>query len=91
MSRYFDAKAAFARVRHNPIRPIHPNPNCDERQNSTNSVNRVPPDVDAFEERAAIVEYVAGMTRIEAEDFAAQLQGFDNVISFKAAIRKPPN
>jgi hypothetical protein len=46
------------------------------------------PDVDAFEERAAIVEYDAGMIRHEAEDFAAQLQGYPNVISFKAAVRK---
>jgi hypothetical protein len=34
------------------------------------------PDIDAFEERAAIVEYDAGATRGQAEDLAAQAQGF---------------
>lgn len=34
------------------------------------------PDIDAFEERAAIIEYEAGATRRQAEDRAAQAQGF---------------
>lgn len=34
------------------------------------------PDIDAFEERAAIMEYEGGMTRKEAEYLAAQAQGF---------------
>ena len=34
------------------------------------------PDIDAFEERAAIAEYEAGLTRKQAEDLAAQAQGF---------------
>lgn len=34
------------------------------------------PDIDAFEERAAIAEYDGGLTRREAEDLAAQAQGF---------------
>jgi len=34
------------------------------------------PDIEAFEERAAIIEYDAGATRKQAEDLAAQAQGF---------------
>ena len=36
----------------------------------------VPPDIEAFEERAAIAEFDGGLTRAEAEDVAAQDQGF---------------
>ena len=42
------------------------------------------PDTDAFEERAAIVEFDGGLSRADAEDLAAQYQGYDNVIAFKA-------
>lgn len=34
------------------------------------------PDIDAFEERAAIVEYDGGLSRSRAEDVAAKAQGF---------------
>ena len=34
------------------------------------------PDIDAFEERAAIAEYDGGLTRSEAENLAARVQGF---------------
>jgi hypothetical protein len=34
------------------------------------------PDIDAFEERAAIIQYEGGVTRSKAEDLAAQAQGF---------------
>ncbi|MGR3586913.1 MAG: hypothetical protein ACU0BH_00255 [Paracoccaceae bacterium] len=34
------------------------------------------PFIDAFEERAAIMQYDGGLTRAEAEDRAAQAQGF---------------
>lgn len=34
------------------------------------------PDIDAFEERAAIMEYEGGLSRRQAEDRAAQAQGF---------------
>ncbi|WP_282022560.1 hypothetical protein [Ruegeria faecimaris] len=34
------------------------------------------PDIDAFEERAAIAEYDGGCTRKAAEDLAARAQGF---------------
>ena len=36
------------------------------------------PDIDAFEERAAIVQYEGGLSRAAAEDRAAQEQGFRN-------------
>lgn len=36
------------------------------------------PDIDAFEERAAIAEYDGGLPRSEAEDLAALAQGFPN-------------
>lgn len=38
----------------------------------------VPPNFEAFEERAAIVEFDGGLTRRESEDVAAQDQGFIN-------------
>ena len=44
------------------------------------------PDIDAFEERAAIAEFDGGLTRREAETMAAQSQGFRNVVKFKAAV-----
>lgn len=34
------------------------------------------PDIDAFEERAAIAEYDGGLSRSEAENLAARAQGF---------------
>lgn len=34
------------------------------------------PDIDAFEERAAIMEYDGGLSRAREEDKAAQAQGF---------------
>lgn len=34
------------------------------------------PDIDAFEERAAIAQYDGGLTREAAEDLAARAQGF---------------
>ena len=34
------------------------------------------PDIDAFEERAAIMQYDGGLSRAKAEDRAAQAQGF---------------
>jgi hypothetical protein len=34
------------------------------------------PDIDAFEERAAIIQYDGGLSRKQAEDLAAQGQGF---------------
>ena len=36
------------------------------------------PDIEAFEERAAINEYDGRLTRVQAEDLAAQEQGFDS-------------
>jgi hypothetical protein len=34
------------------------------------------PDIDAFEERAALMEYEGGLSRLKAEDEAATAQGF---------------
>ena len=34
------------------------------------------PDIEAFEERAAIAEYDGGLNRKQAEDLAARAQGF---------------
>ena len=34
------------------------------------------PDIEAFEERAAIIQYDGGVSRLKAEDLAAQAQGF---------------
>lgn len=34
------------------------------------------PDIEAFEERAAIPEYEGGLTRLQAENLAALEQGF---------------
>ena len=34
------------------------------------------PDIEAFEERAAIIQYDGGLSRSRAEDLAAQAQGF---------------
>jgi hypothetical protein len=34
------------------------------------------PDIDAFEERAAIIQYDGGLSRSRAEDEAARSQGF---------------
>ena len=43
------------------------------------------PDTDAFEERAAIAQYDGGLSRADAEDLAAQCQGYENVMAFRAA------
>jgi hypothetical protein len=40
------------------------------------------PDIDAFEERAAIAEYDGGLSRSEAEDLAARQQGFGNAEAY---------
>ena len=37
----------------------------------------VPPDIEVFEERAAIAEFDGGLSRRDAEDVAARGQGFD--------------
>ena len=40
------------------------------------------PDIEAFEERAAIAEYDGGLSRSEAEDLAAQMQGFASAVAY---------
>ena len=43
------------------------------------------PDTDAFEERAAIAEFDGGLSRADGEQLAAQYQGYENVVAFRAA------
>ena len=45
------------------------------------------PDIEAFEERAAIAEYDGGLTRQDAEDLAAQAQGFQDREHYWAWLR----
>ncbi len=42
------------------------------------------PDIDAFEERAAIAQFDGGLTRKQAEDLAAQRQGFADADAYWA-------
>lgn len=42
----------------------------------------VPPDIEAFEERAAIAEFDGGLSRADAEDVAARDQGFVNADAY---------
>ena len=88
MSRYFDAQAALAEIQGNPISPICPIPDAEPIRNRVNRMNRVTPNVEIFEERAAIAEYDGGLSRSDAEQLAAQCQGFENVVAFRAAQRK---
>lgn len=44
------------------------------------------PDIDAFEERVAIAEYDGGLSRHQAEDLAAQAQGFASAQDYWAAL-----
>ncbi|WP_244294904.1 MULTISPECIES: hypothetical protein [Paracoccus] len=44
------------------------------------------PDIDEFEERAAIMEYDGGLSRSMAEDRAAQEQGFRDAAQFREAL-----
>ena len=85
MARFFDAQAALAEIQGSPIPPIRPTSAVETGRNSTNSTNRVPPDTDAFEERAAIIEFDGGLTRREAEDLAAKAQGYRDVLEFRTA------
>ena len=42
------------------------------------------PDIDAFEERAAIAQFDGGLTRALAEDLAAQRQGYTDANAYWA-------
>jgi len=85
MARFFNARAALAEIQSNPIDAIRPISQPETPPNRTNRVNRVPPDVEIFEERAAIAEFDGGFSRPQAEDLAARAQGYDNVVQFRAA------
>jgi hypothetical protein len=45
---------------------------------------RLVPDIDDFEERAAIAQFDGGWSRSEAEDLAARLQGFAGAAAYWA-------
>ena len=45
------------------------------------------PDIEVFEERAAIAEYDGGLTRQDAEDLAAQAQRFQDREHYWAWLR----
>lgn len=45
------------------------------------------PNLEAFEERAAIIEYDGGVSRAEAERQAAQAQGFETAAALRGALR----
>ena len=40
------------------------------------------PDIEAFEERAAIAQYDGGLTRLQAENLAAQDQAFGSAADY---------
>lgn len=44
------------------------------------------PDIDAFEERAAIMQYDGGLSRSVAEHRAAQAQGFRDAEHFREVL-----
>lgn len=44
------------------------------------------PDIEAFEERAAIIEHDGGLPRQVAEDRAAQAQGFRDAAHFREVL-----
>jgi hypothetical protein len=44
------------------------------------------PDIDAFEERAAIMQYDGGLTRSRAEDEAARAQGFRDAAHYRQVL-----
>lgn len=85
MARFFDANAALAKLQSNAIHPIRPIPSASGAKNRANSTNRVPPSLESFEERAAIIEFDAGMSRTQAECLAAECQGFGSVVEFRRA------
>ena len=49
-------------------------------------MTRVPPDIEAFEERAAIAEHDGGLTRAAAENVAAREQGYDTADAYWAVL-----
>jgi len=57
------------------------------RAEGSNSEN-AGPDLDAFEERAAIMEFDGDLTRAEAEGLAVRAQGYADVIDFMAVVAR---
>ncbi|MDR5655125.1 hypothetical protein [Ruixingdingia sedimenti] len=44
------------------------------------------PDIEAFEERAAVMQYDGGLSRSRAEDAAARAQGFRDAAAYWQAL-----
>ena len=78
--RYFGAERAIADIQDNQICPI---PDVHQAINRT---NRVPPGLENSEERAAIIEFDAGLLGRDGEHLAAQKQGYDNVVDLRPAL-----
>lgn len=99
MSRWLRAAQGIPEPATKPTKPTQPAPTppgATERDVlSVKSVLSagVIPDPDIFEERAAIHEFDAGMTRAEAEDMAARAQGFEDAAAYFAALAEmaPPD
>lgn len=83
----FDPAAALAEIRNQTDDPakVAKVAKLEGRQGQTLAgfAALAGPDPDAFEERAAILEHDAGMTRPEAERLAAQAQGFASAAEFR--------
>ncbi len=50
MARFFDAQAALAKLKGNPIHPIRPIPVSETPENCTNRMNSTAPSLNAFAE-----------------------------------------
>jgi hypothetical protein len=76
----FDADAALAEVRNRPCTPatvaIPATVSAPKPKTVATVATVAAPDPDIFDERAAIQEFDGGLSRADAEDAAAQAQGF---------------
>ena len=90
MSFVFDANTALAKLRSQRAGTATPAITATVSGSAPEAVARkatiAGPDPGAFEERAAILEFEAGMTQAEAEDMAARSQGFDNASAYFVAL-----
>jgi len=98
---FFDAKAALSKINTDTSTPATTATTATKSAKTPQLVANVAdaaalpfqntknPNIAEFEERAAICEYDGGLPRADAEQLAAQSQGYENVISFRAAQRKP--
>ena len=94
---WFDAQAALKKLElaaSTPAIPANPAISAHPIQRRLAEIAKIAtpkrqkqaaPDLDAFEERAAIAEFDDGLSRAEAEALTAKQQGHDNVVAFRAA------